>query len=159
MNEERLMELVGWLEAGAPERSGVAGFWMAGFGIDVANVYRQAKFDSTLATDHLPKCGTVCCVAGTTNVWWGNKANISDTCTAQAVLGLTARQAERLFYPPEMFIQNITPDWAARCIRHLIKTGKVNWRDTRKAKPEEPKELTVGTELTRIFDTVREKVA
>lgn len=74
MNVELLKEIIDWLDAGAPEHKGIAGFWMYSY---------QSELDPAAGADwqqHLPpalrnsppdevapptaECGTVCCIAG-----------------------------------------------------------------------------------------------
>lgn len=123
MNKRRLGAIARWLEAGAPEKKGVAGFDMAEFG----------------------RCGTACCIAGTARQWWAPKdeRGLHDTDIVGAeVLGMGEdadrlrlkddSRADALFFPRVDVLNRATPAWAARCIRKLIKTGEVDWQGTEK---------------------------
>ena len=113
MNVERLTEIAEWLEAGAPHKGAVDGFNMV---------------DYTTETD----CGTCCCIAGAANAFAGQPLG-SEAC-ARGLLDLRLGQAEELFapnYPAPADWGDVTPAWAARCIRKLIATGEVDWEGTR----------------------------
>ncbi len=117
MNIERLIEIAEWLEAGAPHKGNVHGFSMESF----------ERYD--------PKCGTVCCIAGAANQFFGARL-ANDPCTgredlsAADLLGLDGEDRYVLFFPPEGWSQ-ITPAHAARVIRKLIATGEVDWKSTK----------------------------
>jgi hypothetical protein len=82
------------------------------------------------------ECGTPACIAG-----WAAAASVGDTTgtiklemyadiQAQQFLDLDGDQASALFQPPcedEDEWDEITPDHAAFTLRHLVKTGKVDW--------------------------------
>lgn len=124
LNLCRLNVLAEWLEAGAPEAKGVDAF-----DIRVWNVERE--------------CGTVCCLAGAAVQWWGDPTNRpeefgiferGDQYITQGaeILGLSRQNANKLFtgFPGAHSGLNaspISPKCAARVVRHLIKTGKVDW--------------------------------
>lgn len=128
MNIDKLVEIAEWLEAGATYVKGVSRFDMTHF----------------IERDH---CGTSCCIAGAA-IQFDRKFPYADGEvtgaheTARRILGLTFAQALALFYgegsdcvldPDEGDINplsRITPAWAARCIRKLIETGKVDWAGT-----------------------------
>lgn len=122
MNLARLDALATWLESGAPATGGVSGFDM--------EIFRHDFTD----------CGTICCIAGTTNIWFGDGAARDETHNEDAwrqardLLGVDSEQAQSLFYCNTMHnafpMKRITPDWAARCIRKLMQTGKVDWIGT-----------------------------
>lgn len=124
MNVDKLTEIAEWLEAGAPERNGVVEFDMRHF-IE-PNVHRL--------------CGTTCCIAGaalqfeaaepyadTDEVFERLFMTVGEA--ARYVLDLTNKQAEWLFHGR----LGASPAWAARCIRKLIATGKVDWAGTEHA--------------------------
>ena len=126
MHVERLTELAEWLEAGAPHKGNVDGFNM--------NVFEA---------NDVPGCGTVCCIAGAANQFFGNDGSRENDSFhaddyAAARLDLDKQIAEDLFfvnaYGESIDRCDITPAWAARTIRHLIATGEVDWEHTRKAK-------------------------
>ncbi len=83
-------------------------------------------------------CGTVACIAGWTmlmeNDWSGSHAendegyNFHDN--AKELLGLSDEEAARLFLANgarRIMLEDITPQHAVSVIRHLAKTGKVDW--------------------------------
>jgi hypothetical protein len=106
--ELRLEYIAQWLEAGGEARYEVKGFEMNTWG----------------------HCGTVCCIAGSAEVFFRD----THLRAAARILGMNYRQANELFWlqgaPDEYFLE-ITPVWAARCIRHYQKTGVVDWEGTR----------------------------
>ena len=139
MNKKKLLEIAKWLEAGAKPKCGVVKFDMSDF------VWpRKQKKDGSV-------CGTAACIAGTACVWehgpeLGHKIATNDIGVferyggafeeGQRILGLTYTQAMDLFYggssvSGSIELSDITPKWAARCIRKLVKTGKVDWIGTR----------------------------
>lgn len=126
MNVERLTALAEWLEAGGKPNGVKATFRM-----------------STWFTPHAFDCGTACCIAGSAVLKFGT----ADECSklyngrlspnwipnaAKEVLGLDAVQATRLFVPSFLDLGKIDAAWAARTIRHLIDTGKVDWAITKR---------------------------
>lgn len=81
-------------------------------------------------------CGTVACIAGWTAValrGFGVKHTPWMQVHAAAIeqLGLTQSLATALFYPEEpdtgRVRRDIGPDHAARALRNLVITGKVDW--------------------------------
>lgn len=117
MNTERLREISDWLKADAPEKNGVAGFYMPLFWAEKS-------------------CGTVCCIGGTAAKWWGENPDIEPMASAvgRDILGLSDDAADELFFVSrcmDVYLTDITPAWAARCIDHLIATGVVDWKGTR----------------------------
>jgi hypothetical protein len=115
MNTERLREISDWLKAGAPERGGVSRFNMLHW-LDQRS------------------CGTICCIGGTALQWYG-KGRAKTIGVASKLLDLGSGDAHELFYALKVpdSLENITPDWAARCIDKLIATGMVDWLGTREA--------------------------
>lgn len=76
-----------------------------------------------------PKCDTVACMGGHCNILWGN-GSLQDEQGAAASLGLDYADANRLFYPNTVRLgkwDDITPKKAARVLRHLVKTGEIDW--------------------------------
>ena len=117
MNIERLESIAEWLESGAPHRGAVDGFSMA-----------RWQMETT--------CGTVCCIAGAANQFFGDPdANklLDAGEMAREVLGLSGSVAIELFTQCESIADwsQISEAWAARTIRHLISTGDVDWEACR----------------------------
>lgn len=129
MNIDKLTEIAEWLEAGAPERKGVTRFDMTGYIEDASET---------------PGCGTACCIAGAAvqfdrdepfkNNWDFITGRDESTANfdhyAGDILGLDHEQRGALFFGRGVDLDEITPAWAARCIRHLIATGEVDWDGT-----------------------------
>lgn len=124
MNIERLEIIAEWLEAGAPHRDG------QGF-----NMETWSKKDHT---DYAgAKCGTVMCIGGAANQFFGEGtaglAMVDEPGVGIEILGLTRKQTVALFYPYVLGAlssrnwSSITPQHAARVIRHLIATDEVDW--------------------------------
>lgn len=105
-------------------------------------------------------CGTACCIAGTAVMLMdptaarefiedardtaiGHESNYGEAPfftglfeIATDLLELTDDQASELFTPSNVESdswRDITPAWAARCIRKLVATGEVDWLGTREA--------------------------
>jgi len=118
VNIERLTELAEWLESGAPRKAGVDGFNMLHF-------RNESEY-----------CGTTCCICGAAVTWWYPPEKLlADRETlgfnwvqlGAKVLNLDIETAYQLFNPTDVFLSYITSAWAARCIRNLIATGRVDW--------------------------------
>jgi hypothetical protein len=120
-------DLLNWLDNGAPETPCVA------YSEPIVS-FCMATFDTTT-----PGCGTQCCMGGfimrNTSRVYGEPL----TVTAARLLGLnlSARQCDALFIPsaarheePQP-IQTRDTAWAARTMRYLFATGKVDWEKTR----------------------------
>ena len=130
MNIERLNIIAEWLEAGAPHKNGVVGFYMPVF-------FREDN-----------ECGTIACIGGCAVQWWGDEKLLKDYWKHKEkenvanLLRLDVDTANALFYPdsyPEdrdgkgpllNRLEEVTPAWAARCIRKLMETGEVDWVGT-----------------------------
>jgi hypothetical protein len=118
MNKRRLAAIARWLEAGAPEKKGVVGF-------DMGELL------------HFEDCGAVCCIAGAAMQFFGDKQNHyhCDYFGGLRLLGLNDVLGNQLCSPkwhaqgPDPFTsyKEVSPAWAARVIRKLIKTGVVDW--------------------------------
>lgn len=117
MNKRRLIAIAKWLEAGAKPRDGIAGFSMAEYFAE-------------------NECGTTCCIAGAALAFFGDSCQPGmRSYRAAVLLGLDIHQADDLFFAAhaKVGLYAIDAPWAARCIRKLIETGKVDWRGTRRA--------------------------
>lgn len=148
MNIDALTEIAEWLEAGAPHKGDLTGFDMTTYGLHnscgtvaciagaAVDFHRADLFQRALGS-------------------W-SEAPIAVPPVAREILGLTYNQSEVLFcpcddtdedYPDdrgdlcEVYFEDdedqdwirhgdIDAAWAARTIRHLIATGRVNWRVT-----------------------------
>jgi hypothetical protein len=129
VNIDKLTEIAEWLEAGAPERKGVTGFDMEQFLSDRG-------------------CGTACCIAGavvqfdraipyaTANEAYCEGGDPEDL--ALHLLGMDMETADELFYGRGVDLEDIDSAWAARCIRKLIETGRVDWLGTYVPLPLQP---------------------
>ena len=112
--ELRLEYIAQWLEAGASSCSGVDAFNM-------------------LAIADEKDCGTVCCIMGCVQIWFGER-RMPDT-KAAGLIGIHDRSViDELFYALHAHgvgLGSITPAWAARCIRKYQREGVVDWAGTR----------------------------
>jgi hypothetical protein len=139
MNRELLTKIAEWLEAGAPHEAGISTFHM--------NYFIEPMYEEEYAEDYekgfLPNpihgCGTACCIAGA--AWqFHHKDNpenqgryLQDCHTDVAdLLDLPYNDSHRLFYgeDPEgdtVDLNKVTAEQAAKVIRHLLATGKVDW--------------------------------
>lgn len=132
MNTERILELADLIEAGQPDLY----FNMATWGEQARNF---------VATEHA--CGTAACIAGWTLARFGKSGRAtkvdhrrprdfddSVSKAAAAVLGLNRSEAYDLFVPNSglngVDVYEVTADHAVRTLRHLAKTGEVDWRAT-----------------------------
>ena len=143
MNVEALMKVVYWLENGTPE---------VDFNMNYGIVYTMKDPDAEfIEKDNI--CKTTCCIAGyvahTMNnpledcfstleyshnkLWaagkkeafYGTEGNWTGTKeVAMDILGLEYDVATELF---ENYPLGIAPNGAAKVIRNLIETGKVDW--------------------------------
>lgn len=75
------------------------------------------------------RCRTVCCVAGWSNFLHGHDPVWADAGTASGDLDLTLEQSDALFLPANYLNgrSGYTNKQAASVIRHLTKTGEVDW--------------------------------
>lgn len=132
MNKSRLLKLADLLEAEGKKTKPKLGFNMSNW---------KRKPGPTDISEHdlyRRKCDTVACVGGSAEFYFGKfKPNENDGGPqAQAVLGLSDQDAKSLFYPGDAendigLLDNwdlITPFVAAECIRHFVKTGKIDYR-------------------------------
>lgn len=79
-------------------------------------------------------CKTAGCIAGTAiakfmpiSLQPENRENLDYIGTAAILLGLSPTQAIELFIPSAVPWQRVSPSQAADVIRHLAKTGQVDW--------------------------------
>lgn len=144
MNKVRLIEIAEWLEGGAKHAN-------IKFDMQKGLVITE----EALAAEDPVACGTVCCIAGAAVAFNRdviNKHRLFGELNYYArdengeytkrevnwervreqgrdALGLTDTQASQLFMPPYLSKHN-DPARAARVVRKLIKTGKVDWEGT-----------------------------
>ena len=118
MNKERILEIADLIEAG----------------------HEGMVFDMTTFGDEHP-CGTAACIAGWAVVRFGENGGAPNVAWqiegpdvfsgALSVLGLSFPEAQRLFTPNErrdgVDMWEVTASHAVRTLRHLAKTGKVDW--------------------------------
>ena len=132
MNVELLTKVAEWLEAGAPHTvtplGDIAGFHMDLVQREIDEDYRPEFMTEFLNTPDA--CGTVCCIAGYAAALDGARIGMGDFVDyASHAFDLSYEQAESLCNPfmEWVHIEYVTPEQAARVIRHLIKTGEVVW--------------------------------
>lgn len=128
--EARLVEVIQWLDRGAPHESR-HGQDVRGFDMD----FGVMRVDEG-------GCGAVCCIAGaicqfnepfqlsdlydeSEADWRGSEGVMA---RASRLLGITGGTADELFRPSEDNDQ-ITPAVAAKTLRHFLDTGNVVWPD------------------------------
>lgn len=116
----------------------------------------KVRFDMSTYGDHDVTadeeiCGTVCCIAGTAVIALGNvpaedvasalvflpKIGKDIKGYAAELLGLDVTQKYDLFEPRWSLIhkdlRKVTKEEAARTLRHLAETGRVDWQTEEKA--------------------------
>jgi hypothetical protein len=121
MNIELLTKIAEWLEQGGDEQA-------FGFGFNMRDYFHNDDPDAE--TDTEPFCNSTCCIAGAA-VALSRSLKVSgayQTLGAQA-LGLDELTSMRLFHAPGsgQELRDISPQRAARVVRHLIATGNVDW--------------------------------
>lgn len=142
IHRERLDQIACWLEAGG---DGQRRFDMRiGLELDKRPNWFRSPDD----------CGTTCCIAGAAvsmfaeRIPWNKDRRVHPggfhifaggvswdyvgPC-ARDLLGLSNEQAEAIFCPPNFRSGNIDAAWAARCIRHFMATGEIDWAGTKDA--------------------------
>lgn len=103
--------------------------------------YSSGPSDYPTAPELLHGCGTAACIAG----WAAALAdpdskrplNSRAIYDAQDWFGLDHAQADQLFCPQSISLADwhkITRSHAARVLDHLLATGEVDWKSTRRAK-------------------------
>ena len=129
MNTERINEIADLIEAGHEKLHFDMGTW-------------GTSATARAPTAHL--CGTAACIAGWTLARFGKTgrakkldhrrplANYKDVLPcAASVLGLELLTIRRLFTPSlaadGVSMPEVTAEHAVRTLRHLAKTGKVDW--------------------------------
>lgn len=105
--------------------------------IKVANAIEKEsikglKFDMDSFGRIHPSCGTVACIAGYAvaikdGVESVTKPGIDPESIAEKYLDLSRVEAYSLFYGGDLYISEITPTMAVTTLRHLAKTGEVDW--------------------------------
>lgn len=152
MNKQRLEHLAQWLEAGALHER-------ITFDMDEGISFKVDDFDPDRPTDCRTACclaGAAVQFFGDetwlaeamrrqyserdafdkhlTLPFWGpygqQRGHNNVLSKATELLGLTRAQAKSLFVPGGWLPDYNDPQWAARTIRHLIATGKVDWDAT-----------------------------
>jgi hypothetical protein len=112
VNLERLEIIAQWLEHPQPE---------------------QPQFDMQRWAERNIECGTTACIGGFADIMW-RPGPFQDT---HDVLDITYDIAQELFFPSyndaSVSCWDVSKDraWAARCVRKLMATGKVDWVGTR----------------------------
>lgn len=129
MNKERIIAIAEWLEGGAthvtPDGEKI-GFDMEYWNIRTSRVF---EYDNPYVS---PECGTVMCIGGAAEQFFGNEGEITvETATAAGLLGLDPNLAEKLFYPwdEDWYTSagkpDLTPEYMAGVLRRLVDTGKL----------------------------------
>lgn len=148
MRKKRLIQLAEWLEAGAPHER--IEFDMS---TGITTVLRK-KYDPKAPEQNV--CATSCCIAGAATQFFATKKSLKELMfgdnvewdsahvaktnwrpvrrAAMDLLGLDETQADRLFTPDAFWYGYLSeysdPQWAARTIRNLLKTGVVDWQES-----------------------------
>ncbi len=141
MNIDRLIYLAEWLEGGAKHKT--ITFDMS------SGVSYEIDEDEDYSIESLNKCNTSCCIAGAATQFFNKpKALLEEQIKkeglgeflgepeidwgiiqneATELLGLEYKQSCALFRPGKYLKDYNDPAWAARVIRGLIDSGKVDW--------------------------------
>lgn len=69
-------------------------------------------------------CGTVCCMAGAVNAWWGR---FQDRAETERLLGISPDAAIALFCPNGLHRKTSDRLHAARVFQNWRETGVVDW--------------------------------
>lgn len=106
-------------------------------GFNMGTYIGPLNVSAGILDDRLPNCRTVACIAGHcfllatgTNLREATEADADTVETiAAAFLGITGEQASDLFFdlPEQMQLPDVTVDQAITTLRHLQKTGTVQW--------------------------------
>lgn len=131
MNKAKVLTLANAIEAGIILDRETAE--PIGFNMDTYKMY-VAAWPALYKDQSKRGCNTVCCLAGSARELWPevNPAPGDEAATfrrAQAALGLTTSEAASLFKPTgiEHRWHKVTASKAVRVLRHLAKTGRVDW--------------------------------
>lgn len=120
MNKERILHLADAIETG----SEILGFNMN---------YEYATLDDPSCDKSDHGCGTVACILGWTVHLFCKRptlCQLQDRHLAASLLAINEDKAYHLFYPSQRYgvkYSEVTPQKAARVLRHLAETGKVDW--------------------------------
>ncbi len=122
--------VLAWLDAGAPHK-------VVGFSDNLG--FNMNHFVSSFAEDHKGnECGTACCIAGAVTLFNKMRDVFTSPETVGFRLGMDKDDAAELFYANAYCaegdfgfdndkFESISPDHAARTIRHYLATGVVDW--------------------------------
>lgn len=121
MRVDRLEEIAKWLDDGAIHVT--AGGTVYGFNMGYWDNSVDDIVEEDAAAAESQGCGSVMCIGGAAEQFYGEYAS--------EALGLDRYTSRRLFYPRDHFTkteyEDLTPENCAKVIRHLIKTGNVDW--------------------------------
>jgi hypothetical protein len=133
MNIDNINLLADTIEDHAKRKEGLRG--EIGFNMDY--IFFTPLSERAKPKDNIDSCGTVACLAGWAGALAQPKASLRELNEseqlirerAEVFLGLPSAEAGRLFYPSGVMVSwgDITPKQAVRVLRHLAKTGKVDW--------------------------------
>jgi hypothetical protein len=145
MNIERLIEIAEILETRSYTEQFDVGFNMA----YVITPAAEPTHLGPLTNKEEHECGTTCCIAGIAALRYRPEMFHKDYVIydsvfisplygvvdiAEEVLGLDSETAESLFFPLDGIVagsninwRDIKPETAAKVIRNLVATGKVDW--------------------------------
>lgn len=156
MNTERLTKIAEWLEEGAIhvaedgyKYAFSMDYWMTYLGEDEIETYAEDENLSWMPGE----CGGAMCIGGAAQQFFGTEGDMKefiegsefnegdyrvhytrsrdpDEPYAAHLLGLTYNQARSLFHPWLEFkteTKDLSPQNAAHVVRHLMKTGVVDW--------------------------------
>lgn len=130
MNVENIRKLADIIEQ--PKSDGLnLGFNMRWWNEETKLLTRNAR------AQYSDGCGTVACIGGTINVLAGH-ASSRDSFAAAQWLGVDGDDAIALFYPVDARVWRATRSQAAKVLRHLADTGKVDWSVAFQAEPVQP---------------------
>ena len=115
--DEYFVPVLAWLDAYES--------YPVGFNMNYYDVKDHTDYSDT-------ECGTVCCMAGYLNRYW--KLDCASPGSLADRIGMTEDECDALFYALEpgtlraaADLPHITPDQAARVLRHFLMTREVNW--------------------------------
>lgn len=127
IHKKRLAILAEWLEAGGEAPHIKFGMYTY---LKLLDKNGNETYDKNEA------CNSICCMAGalaqtfgdpSTNVLWLSHVGIGISEYARKLVGLDQIEGNALFEPAGLDFRSITPQQAARVVRHLIATGNVDW--------------------------------